>query len=344
MLSLTLLALQATRVLAVGDSWAFGAEAPLETALFNHGAPADVVSIGVPGSHASVWASAGGCSSILSWLGSLPMVDTVHVEVGINDLLAAWNSSMTQAQTDALAAAIALDVQAIVDCAQTHAPGLEVVSRCYDFPNFAAYATGQCGTLWAAMGSPTPAQVNTALLSLDAALAQRALWDPRWTHVGMQGSTQVLGGGSIDPTQPSPASFMIDCLHLRGAAAIAFSDAAWAPFYFNQVGTGMSPSFSGLVPGLAGQVNSLSMVDGDPAGQVVFVGSLGYTPTPAPSCPGMVVLSPSPFLIGAATADFFGTATMQISIPPELAGLIVWSQALMLDPWCIGSQPARSIL
>lgn len=336
---------QITRVLAVGDAWARDAEVPLESAFYNHGWPADVVSIGVPGSSAATWATTGGCSTILAWLAAFPTIDIVHIEVGASDLFAAWDAGMTAAETAAVTAVVALDVQAIADCAQAAAPNVEVLTRCYDFPNFQDFGAGQCGAPRVAMGAATAAKVNAALLALDAALAARAHADPRWTHIGGQGSTQALGGVPVDPAQPSPASMMTGCLALGRHAAAAFANQAWFPFYVPYlVGVGgYSPSFSGLIPGTAGVTNTLATTDGIPMQQVAFLASPGYTPTQAPGCPGMMVLSPWPILIGAAMADGAGDAALSVAIPAEFAGLSIWTQAL-LPNICFGTQAGRSIL
>ncbi len=249
------------RVLIVGDSWAeltwvFGSiDSALERA--GHG---DKIAVGgvtaIGGTTAQEWATPSYQALIQQELSAFPTIDVVHLNIGGNDFLGAWNASMTSAQEQALFAQTATDVEAVVQYIHSLNPNIQVVLNGYDYVNFVEMRATDPWTMlmWVLLGMPSAQRINQALFDSSATVYWRLRNDPavhfinhaglmQWvfgypTHgiaprsVPLPGNepnnySPALGG---DPLLPSPPAAMLDGIHLnkRGYDAIALHCA----FYF----------------------------------------------------------------------------------------------------------------
>ncbi|MEO1085364.1 MAG: hypothetical protein AAFY88_14085, partial [Acidobacteriota bacterium] len=168
------------RVLVVGDSWAqgFWELRTLRQTFAANGRP-DISELGdetaIGGTTAADWNSAAGRELLVGELRRTPSIDTVHITVGGNDLLAGpenggWVVGMSSAAENALLARIAGDIMAVADLATAQSPSIEVVVSLYDYLNFEDFS-GECGEAWRELGSPTPRQMNEGINRFHDAVA-----------------------------------------------------------------------------------------------------------------------------------------------------------------------------
>lgn len=243
------------RVLVVGDSWAeftwvYGS-VDKALAFAGHGdkiAVGDVTAIG--GTTAEQWVTPAYQALITSELAAHPTIDVIHLNVGGNDFLGAWNASMNPAQEQALYTQIADDVETIVQFIHGIDPSLQIVLNGYDYVNFEELRVTDPWTLltWLLLGMPSSTRINQAMFDSSAAMYTRLANDPavhfinhaglmQWVFgypsLGVAPRTTPLPGnqpsgyhpalGGI-PTLPSPPEAMYDGIHLnrRGYDAVAF--------------------------------------------------------------------------------------------------------------------------
>ena len=268
-ISATPLAAQATtgvgptteRVLIVGDSWAeftwaFGS---VDAALAAVGHPdkiavGDVTALG--GTTAADWNTPAYQSLIQQELMAHPTIDVIHLSIGGNDFLGAWNTGMTEAEEQALYTTIADDVEAVVAFIHSLDPDLEIVIGSYDYVNLEEQRSDFfTWLLWLGLGSPTPAEVNQELAASTSAVFRRLLADPKVHLLNNSGAMQYffgypaygiaprslplpgnepqgwrpgLGG---DPGLPSPPAAMLDGIHLNEAGYRIIARHAALRFY-----------------------------------------------------------------------------------------------------------------
>ncbi|HEX6865030.1 MAG TPA: hypothetical protein VF414_19520 [Thermoanaerobaculia bacterium] len=84
-------------------------------------------------------------------------------------------------------------------------------------------------------------------------------------------------------------------------------------------------------PSVAGQVNELRVFDADPNERVYFIGGMQTGSTPLGFC-GRVLGLQAPILLGSVVTDGQGKGTSTFTVPPGLAGVTVYTQALQLQP------------
>jgi lysophospholipase L1-like esterase len=241
------------RVLIVGDSWAeftwvFGS---LDRALdrAGHGdkiAVGDVTALG--GTTAEQWVTPAYQALITSELAAYPTIDVIHLSLGGNDFLGAWNASMTSAQEQVLFDGIADDIEATVQFIHGIDPNIQIVVNGYDYVNFDELRVTDPWTLliWFLLGTPTSTRINQAMFDSSATMYARLANDPtvhfinhaglmQWVFgypsQGIAPRTTALPGnepsgyrpalGGI-PTLPSPPEAMLDAIHLnrRGYDAV----------------------------------------------------------------------------------------------------------------------------
>lgn len=249
------------RVLIVGDSWAEltwefdSVDKALERA--GHGdktAVGDVTAIG--GTTAEQWNTPAYQDLIEQELANHPSIDVIHLNVGGNDFLGAWNAGMGPAEERALFSQIADDVEGVILFVHDLNPSIQVVFNGYDYINLVEMREQDPFTylMWLLLGMPTPTRINQAMLHSTARVFSRLYNDPdvhfinhaglmHWvfgypTH-GINPRTTPLPGNEPhnyrpplggDPDLPSPPEAMLDGIHLnqRGYDAIALHSA----YYF----------------------------------------------------------------------------------------------------------------
>jgi hypothetical protein len=81
-------------------------------------------------------------------------------------------------------------------------------------------------------------------------------------------------------------------------------------------------------PGQAGETNTLTITGATPGSQVFFIGGLGCGPVVLPACDDAVVDIGNPRILGTATVDGTGTASLDVAIPPQAGGRTVIFQAV----------------
>lgn len=205
----------AKRVLLVGDSWAqlMWKYKSLSTnfkafGVGQHTEDGSVTAIG--GTTAAIWAANTGI--IQQQLILNPTIDCVNLVLGGNDLWV-WNTGWSQAQTDAHLDTVKANLNTICQAALAVRPNIKVVLHGYDYINLwdtvVADPFGQAGLLWAALGQPTPAQLNGLFAGLEQRKIQLAQGNSRIKYVQCFGTLQVVGGTSaaIPGQAPSYAPF-----------------------------------------------------------------------------------------------------------------------------------------
>lgn len=231
------------RVLLVGDSWAWYIDQfdSLDEAFAIAGFPgitAQGTNTAISGSTAADWGGSGLRSTLQAEILANPEIDVIHLYIGGNDFLGAWNTGYSAAQEDALFAQIALDVKSLIDFIHSVDPSLEIVYGTYDYINL----TDNLGLfdllLWLVLGSPTASEINSALARSTAAVLQAIVGDPKvhiqnrtgvsqwWFGDSGRGiaprSVPLPGQGPTfrpriggDASAPSPLAAMLDGIHLN---------------------------------------------------------------------------------------------------------------------------------
>lgn len=177
------------RVLVVGDSWSAYTVAydslNASFASFGHG---DKRAIGsttaIGGSTAADWTTPSYQQLIVNALNVNPDLEVVHLTIGGNDFFAGWSVSMGAAAETALFDQIADDVESVVDFIKAQDPQLQVLLSTYDYPNFDEMLSANpfYQFLWAAMGFPTPLELNTAAARSQRLIGKRLVGTDR-VHV-----------------------------------------------------------------------------------------------------------------------------------------------------------------
>ncbi len=131
-----------TRVLLVGDSWAFflNAEATIDTALRRAGLSNykffSNANLSVSGATTGNFIDSAGQAEIKNQLNANPTIDFCHLSIGGNDFLGGWDTTFTPGQTDTLFAYVFHRIDSIVRFIKTCRPGIKVLWSSYCFTNF----------------------------------------------------------------------------------------------------------------------------------------------------------------------------------------------------------------
>jgi lysophospholipase L1-like esterase len=216
-------------VLVLGDSWGF-ATAPALAQVFAANGLSDlsIVNAAVPGETANDLAKPAGLQSISDALAAHPETIAVHLSIGGNDFLGAWNASLTPAQEDALFEAILDDIDTIVQHVLSLRPDVQVLQPSYDYPR--------------PLPLGTPLEVNTASEQLAARIQALADATPGMSFESLNGLMQLhFGFPSLDipPFDPSlprldlpgPVEAFADAIHLTPQGYLLFAEALTDRFY-----------------------------------------------------------------------------------------------------------------
>lgn len=240
--------LGSSRVLVIGDSWSHVDCGQLQNCFIDQEMTTLAVNGGVPGIKASTLAQASELARVQSLILAHPVIDTVQLTIGLNDFLADWYNQMSPAVERALFDQIQADVEAVVNAVCAVRPSIEVILTSYDFINFEDLRQTdplvQLGWTW--LGSPTPFDLNRAMMDMDSRKETMANGDPRITYIDFYGASQrVFGVPSLgippfdpslpDETLPSPVAAMgnggTDPIHLSTSAYFNRAALAFHGFY-----------------------------------------------------------------------------------------------------------------
>lgn len=243
-----------TRVLLVGDSWAFfmwmDGTVPEVLRKWGH-TDADYYTNAVlseNGAETPDFLLPAKLNEIQARLDANPGIDVVHLSIGGNDVLGDWHVDFTPQQTDSIKQLVYGRVLELIDLIKAMRPGIHILWSGYNYPNFQEVITdlGPLQTLhpfyslWNSMGQPTAVQLNTILNDFSAMMVAYAGQDPQVHFVDATGLMQytfgqntplgVPPGGTYPPytvdlphglvDYPSPKSSMRnygltrDCFHL----------------------------------------------------------------------------------------------------------------------------------
>ncbi|MEZ4807346.1 MAG: T9SS type A sorting domain-containing protein [Flavobacteriales bacterium] len=243
-----------TKVLLVGDSWAFfmGIDQTINEVFEKWGHSnfkfrTNLV-VAENGAETDDFLQQDKQDEIQQLIDDDPNIKVVHLSIGGNDVLGDWHVSFTQAQTDSLKAAVQVRLIEVIEFIKTTRPDIHILWSGYTYPNFEEVIESIAplqtihpfyGT-WEGMGFPTFIQLNTILNEFSDSMAAYAATDPRVDFVPATGLMQytygqdtplgVPPGGTYpaytvplptgDPQYPSPRNSMRDygltrdCFHL----------------------------------------------------------------------------------------------------------------------------------
>jgi hypothetical protein len=245
------------RVLLVGDSWAAVSwlHESLRKSFAEIGRPStwekgDVTSIG--GSRADQWKEPEKLDLVTRELTAHPSIDCVHVFLGGNDFVNAWNAGLTPAETERSLQRIVDDLAILVDCCLAQQSNVSVVLCGYDYLDFVetteAAEVPWCatGAVWEKLGNPSPRQLNDAFADLETRKAELADSNPRVFHVNNFGQMQYHFGypsknvapftleppGNPDwPSPPEALNNGLDCMHLNEEGYLVLARNCCEQFY-----------------------------------------------------------------------------------------------------------------
>jgi len=245
--------LYAARILVVGDSWGVAAGPALQAVLVDNDSLNSVASIAVGGETAENLNTPAWLADITTALEENNDATLVHLSIGGNDFLGAWNSTFSISDENQLIADIMEDVTAIIDHILTQRPDIRIYWSSYDFPRPLIIGT--------------PEEVNLASQRFSG--QAQALADEKGvalSYGNFNGLTQVeygfdgeqettfdpavaipAGDPSLpDPKYPGPASAYADLIHLTPEAYLVLADRQYDEFYANALGESVFQINAGL--------------------------------------------------------------------------------------------------
>jgi hypothetical protein len=198
LLLLTSTALQAARILVIGDSWAIPTARALQGVVDENGHTNTIVQITPYWGYASELASDAGLATISSWLEKWPDTRIIHLSTGANDMGRTWEPSMAGTlQEDQLLTQIMNDVETVVDHINSIRPDIRILWSSYDY--------------FRRINRQSPAETNGIYHAMAARSENFVLSrEPRMTYMNLYGLFQVTYGfdgvvrESFDPSHPIP--------------------------------------------------------------------------------------------------------------------------------------------
>jgi lysophospholipase L1-like esterase len=218
----------ANQAIAFGDSWAEQGADELQAALRAAGYPALIVEERALGGTTTMYWVTTQPMELVYAVDANPDADWIWISLGGNDSTQGRMDGLTPTQ---IATQIDNNLRTLLDTLFAAHPQILVVMFGYDYTN------------WDIVGCPAErdaifgagsnqAQVNQAIMTeVGAVQAQIATDYPNVAYVPIWSAMQLAAGQNPDPSQPSPASLMMDCLHpnTNGYRAVfdALVDAWW---------------------------------------------------------------------------------------------------------------------
>ena len=236
--------------------------------------------------------------------------EVVYVSLGLNDFIQ-LNSAGLGSQA---AVQIGEHLNAVFDRLVVSSPGVQFLLTGYPFTNFTRNPScqGQAEMIFGANWSQ--AGINRAVqTAIDDNLAALAARHPAVTFVPVADALQRATGVPADPSMPSPATFMLDCILPNAAGHRAMMedvvDGYWRSFRIPSVAIAAPlPVCAGanveLTATSSGATRLLWRIDSSPQTEVST--TLRFT---APSRPG-----PTPVSITAFNGPWQRTDTTTVSI------------------------------
>ena len=236
-----------TKVLLVGDSWAFfmWVDGTIDEVFERWGHTnykyLTNLTIAENGAQTDDFQAAGGKQGeIQSLIDDNPSIEVIHLSISGNDVLGDWDNSFTQAQLDELIDSVTARTLDVISFLKSTKPGIKIVFSGYVYPNFEEVLTvnNVLGnnhpfySRWDDMGQPTFLEINTILNDFSDIMEDYANTDPQVEFYKAPGLMQYTYGqntplgvapsGSYapftqpmpfgDPSYPSPKESMRDYL------------------------------------------------------------------------------------------------------------------------------------
>jgi len=259
-----------TKVLLVGDSWAFfmGVDQTINNALKKWGHSnykyLTNATVAENGAQTDDFLTATKQNEITKLISQNPSIEVIHLSIGGNDVLGSWKVSNSASKTDSLFVDVSARLKAVITFLKTTKPGIKIVWSGYAYPNFEeVITTSSLGTnhpfygTWQKMEFPTSAQLNPLLNRFSDSIAAYCLTDTQvkfYKATGLMqytfGQTSALGvapGGTYPAytvpqpegklDYPSPKTSMRDylltkdCFHLSAKGFLDLIEFHTQKFY-----------------------------------------------------------------------------------------------------------------
>jgi len=248
------------KMLLIGDSWAFFSwTGDSYNENFNRFGLSDInchstTGLAVNGAEAnSYFSDAARKQELIDYVSTHPELEIIHLSLGGNDAMAAWNKNMTPQQEDVIISVIMTDIKTIIDTIWFYNPNVDIHLSGYDYPNFEETIGSWIipslhpfyGT-WDNMGKPTNGEVNHILAKATQAFQDSVnAWNQvsfvnnlglmQWTY-GQTTPLSVAPFGIYQPqTAPVPGGFPdypspLDALNFSGNDSFHLNDNSFELF------------------------------------------------------------------------------------------------------------------
>ncbi len=283
------------RILVTGDSWGAFSQPVWDTVIATNGFVGTThVNTSIGGmTAAGLNTPALVSSQIIAPLLAFPTIDMVHLSIGGNDFLGAYNTALTPAQLNSLYSGVQANVQSLVDQILAVRPTIQVTIASYDYLNYIEpVLAGDTGTtaLWLLQGAPSAGQLNRALFGsqkapdfnnsvfgLEDFKTNVAVGNPRVHYSDSEGLMQLISWGFSNLDLPTPlarmnSAFGYDPIHLD-QVGYAF----WAQQAMLTANNNLLADTSGVAtnPGSGGSVSFGNVLVGQSASQTVTATNTG---------------------------------------------------------------------
>ena len=211
-----------TKVLLVGDSWAFfmGVDQTIND-VFERWGHSNYrfytnLTLAENGAETDDFLTPGKQAEIQTRLDADPNISVVHLSIGGNDVLGDWNVNFTPAQTDSLKAAVYDRLDQVIQFIKSARPGIRILWSGYNYPNFQEViedlpsflqSTHPFYSTWSSMGFPSFEQLNVILNEFSALMEEYALNDPQVDFVNATGLMQYTFGQNSPLGVPPGGSY-----------------------------------------------------------------------------------------------------------------------------------------
>ncbi|MBL0339823.1 MAG: T9SS type A sorting domain-containing protein [Bacteroidetes bacterium] len=210
-----------TRVMLIGDSWAnfIGLDNAINNSFEKWGHSNykyfTNATLAENGTTTEDFLDPARLAEIQNQLNANPDIDLVHLSIGGNDVLNAWDVTFSQAQTDSLLDSVYAHIVTIIDFIKIARPGIRILWSGYAYPNFgeiiqelAPFQSSHpfYGT-WQGMGFPTFTQLNGILNTYSVSMDTLAANDPQVEFVRAAGIMQYTFGQTTALSVPPGGTY-----------------------------------------------------------------------------------------------------------------------------------------